>query len=216
VRLYLSSLYVGSGGADLVRQVGAGGRVAVVANAMDGEPTRDRELRRELDELTGLGLAPVELDLRVHDRASTASFLAGCAGLWVRGGNTFVLREAIARSGLDVLLPDLLERDALAYAGWSAGACVLAPSLAGVELGDDPGAVDRVYGVPARWDALGVVDVLVVPHVGTDPSVDETIRRCESDGTTYLPLRDGEAVALDGAPDEVRAELRRRAVAARR
>jgi dipeptidase E len=215
MRLYLSSLYAGSRGDELVRQVGAGGRVAVVANAMDGEPARADELRRELDELTGLGLDPVQLDLRDHDRASTESFLAGCAGLWVRGGNTFVLRAAMASSGLDELLPGLLERDAIAYAGWSAGGCVLAPSLDGVELCDDPRAVERVYGVPARWDALGVVDVVVVPHVGTDTCVDETIRRYDADGTAYLPLRDGEAVALDGEPAAVRAELRRCAGAAR-
>jgi dipeptidase E len=216
MRLYLSSLDVGDRADELVRQVGVGGRVAVVANAMDGEPSRDDELRHELDELTGLGLDPVEVDLRDHDRASTESFLAGCAGLWVRGGNTFVLRAAMARSGLDELLPDLLARDALGYAGWSAGACVLAPSLDGIELCDDPIAVPRVYGVPARWDGLGVVDVTVVPHVGSDPCVAETIRRYDADGTAYLPLRDGEAVVLDGDPDGVRAELRRRADAGRR
>lgn len=215
MRLYLSSLYAGDRGAELVRQVGAGGRVAVVGNAMDGEPTRTADVDRELDELAGLGLDPVEIDLRAQDRGSTARFLDDCAGLWVRGGNTFVLREALARSGLDVLLPDLLARDALAYAGWSAGACILAPTLDGIELCDDPAAVTAVYGVPARWDALGVVDVVVVPHVGSDDCVTETIRRYDADGTPYLPLRDGEAVVLDGDPAQVRAELRRRAAAAR-
>jgi dipeptidase E len=207
MRLYLSSLYVGNRARELVRQVGAGGRVAVVANAMDAAEDRAVEVRRELDELAGLGLDPVELDLRSHDPASTARFLADCAGVWVRGGNTFVLREAMARSGLDVLLPGLLAADAIAYAGWSAGACVLGPTLRGIELCDDPGEVEREYGVPARYDGLGVFDVVVVPHVGTDACVEETISRYLADGTPYLPLHDGEAVVVDGDPREVSLQL---------
>lgn len=196
----MSSLYVGGRGDDLVRQVGAGRRVAVVANAMDRDRQRGRELQREIDELTTLGLAPVELDLRRHDPSSLESFLAGCAGLWVPGGNTFLLREAMARSGLDLLLPDLLDRDAIAYAGWSAGCCVLAPSLRGIELCDDPREVEREYGAPARYDGLGVLDVMVVPHAGSDECVDQTIRRYDADGTTYVPLRDGEVLLVDGDP----------------
>jgi dipeptidase E len=196
----MSSLDVGSGGDDLVRQVGAGGRVAVVANAMDRNPQRAGDLQRELDGLTALALAPVELDLRQHDPSSLAAFLEDCAGLWVAGGNTFLLREAMARSGLDLLLPDLLDRDAIAYAGWSAGCCILAPSLRGVELCDDPAEVEREYGAPARYDGLGVLDVMVVPHVGSDACVDDTIRRYDADGTPYLPLRDGEVLVVDGDP----------------
>jgi dipeptidase E len=207
VRLYLSSLYVGDRAEDLVRQVGAGGRVAVVANAMDADPDRTAGVRRELRELAGLGLDPTELDLRAHDEHSLTAELAGYAGLWVRGGNTFLLREAMARSALDEVLPGLLERDEIAYAGWSAGACVLAPTLRGIELCDDPAEVKRLWGTPARYDGLDVVEVVVVPHVGTDPCADETIRRYDADGTPYLPLCDGEVVVVDGDGPAVSLQL---------
>ena len=58
----------------------------------------------------------------------------------------------------------LLSRDALACGGYSAGACVLAPSLRGLETADDAGAVPRIYGAGPVWEDLGIVDHAIVPH----------------------------------------------------
>ena len=60
---------------------------------------------------------------------------------WLRGGNTFMLRYALYRCGADAMLRELLAADALVYAGYSAGACVLSPSLRRLELVDDADAV---------------------------------------------------------------------------
>lgn len=220
MRLYLSSVFVGDRADDLVRQVGAGGRVAVVANACDAFEDRADHLHRELEELSELGLRPVEVDLREHDRRTLEEKLVECDGVWVRGGNTFVLREAMARSGCDVLLPDLLRRDAIAYGGYSAGCCVLGPSLRGIELCDPPEEVRQVFGVAARYDGLGVLDFTVVPHVGTPGRdgelIDETIAEYRRDGTPFLPLHDGEVLVVDGDPAEVSPARGRGAGAARR
>lgn len=56
----------------------------------------------------------------------------------------------------------LLSRDALACGGYSA--CVLAPSLRGLETVDDAGAVPRIYGAGPVWEGLGVLDHAMVPH----------------------------------------------------
>src|SRR5437763_10226659 len=53
---------------------------------------------------------------------------------------------------------------ALVYAGYSAGACVLSPSLRGLEAVDDAGAVTRVYGAEPVRDGLGLLDEAFVPH----------------------------------------------------
>lgn len=66
--------------------------------------------------------------------------------VWLRGGNVFMLRYALRRSRADALLVDALKRDALVYAGYSAGPCVLAPSLRGLEAVDDATAVARIHG----------------------------------------------------------------------
>ena len=49
------------------------------------------------------------------------------------------LRRALAASGADEMIADLVRADRIVYGGNSAGACVLAPSLRGLETVDEPG-----------------------------------------------------------------------------
>lgn len=73
--------------------------------------------------LRQLGYTPEVLDLREYAgrEAELERKLAEFPLVWVRGGNTFVLRAQFARSGADRALPRLLAADALVYAGYSAG-----------------------------------------------------------------------------------------------
>jgi dipeptidase E len=131
-------------------------RTVVIANAMDDAPPEVRRagVERELAALAALGIDAAELDL--HDyfgqQRRLRDDLAGVSLAWLRGGNVFMLRYALDRSGGDAVFRELLAADALVYAGYSAGPCVLSPSLRGLELVDDPGAVTRIYGSPPVWD----------------------------------------------------------------
>ena len=58
---------------------------------------------------------------------------------------------------------DGLAADRFVYAGYSAGPCVLAPSLAGLDLCDSPEDCQATYG-DVRFDGLGILDRPVVPH----------------------------------------------------
>jgi dipeptidase E len=123
----------------LVALVGRDGRRSVViANAMDDAPpdVRRASVEQELAALADLGLGAAELDLRHYfsHQQRLRQDLAGVSMAWLRGGNTFMLRHALYRSGADTLFRDLLAANALVYAGYSAGACVLSPSLRGLEL----------------------------------------------------------------------------------
>src|ERR1035438_9640353 len=71
---------------------------------------------------------------------------------WLHGGNVFMLRYALFRRGADIVFRDLLAADALVYAGYSAGACVLSPGLRGLELVDDADAVTRMYAAQPLHD----------------------------------------------------------------
>jgi dipeptidase E len=62
------------------------------------------------------------------------------------------------------VIVELLRRDAIVFAGYSAGPCVLAPSLAGLELVDDPEEVQETYGVAPIYTGLGILDFAFVPH----------------------------------------------------
>jgi len=210
VRLYLSSFRLGEPAGRLVELVRRGGRstVSVVANAVDGadEPERRSEaVSGELDALSGLGLEPHELDLRDYRAGSDEleRHLAGCGALWMRGGNVFTLRHAMMVSGADRLLPRLITEDALVYAGYSAGPCVLAPSLSGLELCDDADEVRRVSRAEPIFEGLGVLDRAFVPHLDS-PGHPETellarvaqlYRRA---GTPFWALSDGQALVVDG------------------
>ncbi len=208
VRLYLSSFRMGRCPERLVELARGGRRAAVIANAMDPLPVEVRRQAVDLEvaALTQLGLAPEEVDLR---DVGALHALAGVDVLWVRGGNTFVLRAALARSGADEAIRSLLVDDGLVYAGYSAGACVLAPSLRGLEAVDPPDAVAATYGAePIVWDGLGVLDHAVVPHVDSPghPESEACTRvaeRYRTDGVPHIALRDGQVLVVEGGTTTV-------------
>jgi dipeptidase E len=210
MRLYLSSFRLGDRPdllVDLVRRSGRPPTVAVIANAIDeGDPARRREaVAMELDQLAELGFEPREVDLRDYDMAgeTLARDLDGYSALWVRGGNVFTLRHAMAVSGADALLPRLLAEDALVYAGYSAGPCSLAPSLRGLEWCDDADEVWRLYGAEPIWDGLGVLDRAFVPHLSTPghPETEllgEVASMYRRSNVPFWGLRDGQVLVVDG------------------
>lgn len=209
----MSSFRMGDHPEHLVALAGEGGRHAVViANAMDDPPADVRRsgVERELAALNDLGFDAVELDLRDYfgQERRLRRDLAGVALAWLRGGNVFMLRFALSRSAGDVVLGDLLAADALVYAGYSAGACVLSPTLRGLEIVDDAGAVMRIYGSEPVWDGLALLKEAFLPHYQS-PGHPETAAialvaaRYQAEGVSYRPVRDGQALLVNGADTEV-------------
>jgi len=208
VRLYLSSFRMGDHPEHLVALVGGDSRRRVViANAMDDAPPdiRRNSVEQELAALADLGLGAAELDLRGYfgHRQRLRQDLAGVAMAWLRGGNTFMLRYALARSGADTVFGELLAADALVYAGYSAGACVLSPSLRGLELVDDADAVTRTYDSQPLWDGLALLPEAFVPHYRSPghpetAAIEQVVTRYRAERITYRALRDGQALLVNG------------------
>jgi len=147
------------------------------------------------------------VDLRDHlgDPESLRARLGEFTSVWVRGGNTFVLRAQLARSGGDAVLTDFVRRHHLAYAGYSAGACVVTPSLRGIEFSDDPGEVRSTCGTDVRWDGLGWIDHAIVPHAGpsalADDGVDRSLRYLRDNALPFVALTDDDALVVDTEPE---------------
>ena len=208
MRLYLSSFRTGDHPEHLQALAGQDSRRAVViANAMDDAPpdVRRAGVELELAAPAGLGLEAAELDLRGYfgPRQLLRRDLAGFGLAWLRGGNAFMLRYALRRSGADAVLAGLLAADAMVYAGYSAGACVLSPSLRGLELVDDPAAVTRTYGSPPVWDGLALLTEAFVPHYRSPghpetAAIERVVARYRADGIPYRALRDGQALLING------------------
>ncbi|MFC9790179.1 Type 1 glutamine amidotransferase-like domain-containing protein [Rhodococcus sp. NPDC127528] len=210
MRLFLSSYRFGADPGRLLELVGEPGRAAVIANAADAwGSARDSAVVSDLVPLRRLGFEPEELDLREYVGRPDAlrAALSRVKLVWVRGGNTFVLRAQFARSGADVVLTDLLRADALVYAGYSAGACVMSPSLRGLELLDDPAEVEPTCGIPVVWDGLGLVDHAIVPHYrspGYEPAesalIEEVADNYRRSGTSLRTLTDDEVIVVGRGP----------------
>lgn len=189
--LYLASFRLTGSERDLARVAGPGGRVAVVLNALDSVPQFPREewFEDECAALRALGLDPFELDLREPLE------LAGVDLVWAVGGNVFVLREAMRRSGLD----RVLQAGEVAYGGYSAGACVAGSTLRGLELVDEVTAVEEPI-----WDGLGLVDYAIAPHYRSDhpdaERIEAVVKAFAARGIPYRALRDGEAIVVGVEP----------------
>ena len=214
MRLYLSSFRLGNNPQRLVDLVRGNMKAAVIVNACDHycDSERDARVKQEIDALGNLGLTAFELDLRRYfgkqeAGASLLSIIDKCGLLWIRGGNTFVLRRAMSESGFDQLVINFLGRDRLVYGGYSAAACVLAPSLKGVELVDDPHVVPIGYKPPVIWDGLGILPFAIAPHYRSDhpesADVERQVQYYLDHHCLFIALRDGEVIVVDGNLEEL-------------
>lgn len=201
MKFYLSSFHVGDRSADLQR-LAQGRRIGLVPNAIDYLEPEAAGARNALavDELRALEIDVEIFDLRGHfARGDITGALAAYGGVWVRGGNTFVLRQAMRLSGFDRALTELRSHDFL-YAGYSAGVCVLAPTLDGLQQVDDP-TVMPYANSSVIWEGLGFLDYLVLPHYRSDhpesPAIDKEVDYCTRNGIPFRTLRDGEVIIIE-------------------
>jgi dipeptidase E len=110
-------------------------------------------------------------------------------------------------SGFDDVIRELLERDAIVYGGYSAGPAMLTPSLHGIELVDDPYAVPPGYDPAPLWDCLGILPYALAPHYRSphpeSAAIEQTVQYFIDHHMLFKALRDGEAVVVNGALEEI-------------
>jgi dipeptidase E len=181
--------------------------VAVITNALDfSDDRRNRKhLKAEFKQLSALGLRASEVDLRAFfaPGASVRTDLEKFGGVWVVGGNVFILRRAMRYSGFDQFIWHKRQTDPdFVYGGYSAGSCVLSPSLKGVELMDPPEPAPKGYKAEVIWEGLGILDFSIAPHfqsnIAESKQASEMVAYFEKQGMAYRALRDGEAIVVDG------------------
>jgi dipeptidase E len=216
MKLYLSSYKLGNTPQDLASLVGENKRIAIISNSRDfstDTARRQASIQKESDDLSALGLQPEELDLRDYysQPEKLEARLSEVGGVWVLGGNTFVLRKAYEKSGMDEWV--LRHRDdEFVYAGYSAGICVLAPSFKGLELVDDPEVAKNLFNEDVVWEGLGLLDYLPVPHYKSDhpesAMIDNVVTYLQKESLPYRTLRDGDVIVVDGTQDESNKEIR--------
>lgn len=206
MNLYLSSYRLGNNSDEFARLVSGKKRVGVIRNALDFSEDRERLTQGwedEVSDLTGLGLSPEAIDLREYfGRANDLrDVISQLDGLWVVGGNTFILNSAFRESGLDEILIEQLENDSFVYAGYSAGVCLLAPTLLGIHLADEPDLIPPGYPDEVTWDGLGILPFCIAPHWRSDhpesAMIDDVIEYFQEHKIPFIALRDGETYVTE-------------------
>jgi dipeptidase E len=207
VKLYLSSYRLGRDPGALLNSAARGNKAAVIQNAQDcwTDPAKHQSVfERECSDLETLGLSPVELDLRTFfgRPEDLERDIEQFAYFWVCGGNSFVLRRAFHLSGFDkLLLERARQSDGLTYAGYSAGACVMTPTLEGIHLADEPDANPAGYTGRVIWEGLGLYPFCIAPHYRSDHPetklIDQSVEYFVEKKIPFVALRDGEAITFD-------------------
>lgn len=211
MRLYLSSFRNGNKPDELLTLLGGKTRCALIANAIDLDTAAERsqKTQEEVERLKSIGLEVTEIDLRDYfdDSNSLKSELESFDLVWVRGGNTFILRRACKASGADKVLAELLADDRIAYGGYSAGIDLLVPNLHGAELVDEPNSVPNGYDPEIIWDSLGILPYWVAPHYKSDhpesADIDKSVEYMIDHHMPFMALRDGEAIVINGSSQKV-------------
>lgn len=212
MRLFLSSQDFGNYPEVLIRLVGKNKKAAYIGNAKDDWSADERGVNvlEHKKEFEALRFEFEEVDLRgyFHKSRELLSKLSNFGLVWVSGGNTFILRRAMAASGFDKAIRKLLAADKLVYGGSSAGSCVTAKLLRGIDRGDRPHPAVVPKGYPNReviWDGLGLVPYMIVPHYQSDwfaKAADATIEYLKNHKMPYKVLRDGQVIVIDGGREE--------------
>lgn len=206
MKLFLSSMHFGTVPQELLKLIGQNKSAGIILNANDdlGSNGRIKYFTETLERLARLGISSEELDLRQYfgKQKDLQHRISNFGLLWATGGNTFVLRRAFRESGLDKLLAERLNDSDFVYGGFSAGACIVTPSLSGIELADDPFILPEGYTSEAIWEGLNLVDFHIAPHFRSSPPrfevIDDIISRFISLDLPHHAIADGEVIVVDG------------------
>lgn len=211
MRLFLSSQGIAPHQKALLKLVGENRKTAFINNAKDDlDPTeRAAHTQQKLADYAAYGLEPFEVDLRnFFTKKRPIGPILGEVGLvWLAGGNTFVLRRALAHSGMDKWLVQNVQTDRAVYGGSSAGAIIPTPSLRGAEneSEDDPNSVPSGYDKEVIWEGLNLVPFHIVPHYESEWFGDEAAEMenyMKQHNLPYKALKDGQVVIINGDSEE--------------
>lgn len=208
MKYYLSSYKLGNELdklLDLLKQTS--GKFGYIPNALDftgSDPDwKKKHIQADIDDLHANGAEVEELDLQDYfgKEKELQAKLLSLGGVYVSGGNTFVLRQAMRLSGFDSFFADLSKRNDFLYIAYSAGSCVLAKTLRYYAITDN--AKDFPYSQIKNtvWEGLGVLDFIFEPHYDSDhpesKSIDKEIKKLVDDKVLFKAYRDGEVLIIE-------------------
>lgn len=205
MKFYLSSYRLGNE-TEKLKQMVPNKKIGYIPNALDftgaDSERRANHIEKDVISLRELGLEVEVVDLRNYfykvDKLKVK--LDELGAIFVSGGNSFVLRQAMKLSGLDEILIKFKDRNDFLYAGYSAAGCVLSQYLKSYEIVDH---VDTPYEELKEviWEGLGLIDYAFMPHWNSDhpesADIEKEIEYCKQNKIPYKAIRDGEVIIIE-------------------
>jgi len=207
MRLFLSSYRAGKYDGQLLKLLNGIDKVAVITNAKDYKTAADRlnKIKENFDYYRSIGIEPTEIDLRpVFNKAGAEELLDSYKFIWLAGGNVFLLRRALAYTGLDKYLVARAQDNSIILGGESAGAIIIGPTLKYSEMDSDedsPKYIPAGYEAGIIWEGLSLVDYVPVPHYKSGDygaEIDKYIAKLDKHSIAHRDLTDEQAILVDG------------------
>lgn len=207
MKFYLSSFGLGNKSSELVRLMSKNKKIEYIPNACDYTNVdldrRDTRNKEDMQSLRDIGLEVECLDLKDYFGKTNElrKKLNEFGGVFVRGGNTFILRQAMKLSGFDIIFQELLKRDDFVYAGYSAGICVLSSNFGALQIVDDP--TDMPYKEIRKpiLHGLGYLDYIILPHYRSNhpesADIDKEVEFAKKNNIPFKTLKDGEVIIIE-------------------
>lgn len=202
MKLYLSSYKIGDKVDELKKWINEhGNKICLIPNSRDIYPESERKekgIQADVEELTNIGFEVKVISLKDYfdHKEELIKILEKFRAFYVIGGNVFALRQAMYLSGFDEYLKTIENDPNYLYAGYSAGICVLAKDMHGLEVCDDPNI--NPYGIDTMWNGLGYFDYIFLPHYKSNHKetelIDTSVDYCNQHNIKYKTLSDGDVI----------------------
>lgn len=155
-----------------------GNKVLVIPNAKDylSEENRKKKIIEKTTDLIELGFEIKVLDLKKYfNSQNLQKDIKDYKCFFVMGGNVFILRQAMYLSGFDTYLKQIANKEDYLYIGYSAGSCVLSPTLKGLDIVDNP--INPYNKDKIIFDGLGLIDYIFIPHYKSNNKVSHKMEK---------------------------------------
>lgn len=142
-------------------------------------------LRAEKEKLIEVGFNVDEFSIKGMIKDEIENRLKDKQVIYFCGGNTFYLLDQVIKTGCDEIIKNKIE-NGMIYIGSSAGSMIIGKRIDLVSTIDDSSKAPNL-----KSDGLGIVDIAVLPHWGSDVFREEYMKGFESmyiEGIKIVPL----------------------------
>lgn len=151
----------------------------------------------DLKKLNMMGFSLTQIDIKGKDQNELQDVLKDFDVIYVAGGNAFYLLEKIYQSGFDKVVKELLNKGVV-YAGASAGAVIVCPTIEPMAELDDPSKAPNLKS----YQALNLIDFVILPHYGKEKYIEKykkIMDTYQNKGYEIITLTDQQAIIVEGS-----------------